>query len=59
VVEREITRATQQISTESSTDSEDGSLRYIYVDAEQNIHFAERYQDIPPQFRDAVQVVGE
>lgn len=58
VVEREISRATQQ-QTSARTEAEDGSLRYIYLDAEQNIQFAERYEDIPPQFRDAVQVVGE
>lgn len=59
VVEREIARATQQTTSSPKTETEEGSLRYIYLDAEQNIQFAERYEEIPPQFRDAVQVVGE
>lgn len=59
VVEREITRVTQQALSATQDDVEDGSLRYIYLDAEQNIQFAERYEEIPPQFRDAVQVVED
>ncbi|MCA1797223.1 MAG: hypothetical protein ABR516_03085 [Desulfuromonadaceae bacterium] len=59
VVEREITRVTQQAVPGPQDEAEDGSLRYIYLDAEQNIQFAEHYEDIPPRFRDAVQVVGE
>lgn len=59
VVEREITRATQETTSPAQPEADDGALRYIYLDAEQNIQFAERYEEIPPQFRDAVQVVGE
>jgi hypothetical protein len=59
VVEREITRATRETTSPAQLDADDGALRYIYLDAEQNIQFAERYEEIPPQFRDAVQVVGE
>jgi hypothetical protein len=59
VVEREIVRVTQQTGSAVQSGAEDGSLRYIYLDAEQNIQFADRYEDIPPRFRDAVQVVGE
>jgi hypothetical protein len=59
VVEREIVRVTQQAGDAAAVSTEDGSLRYIYLDAEQNIQFVERYEDIPPRFRDTVQVVGE
>jgi hypothetical protein len=59
VVEREITRVAQQATSASPAKEDEGSLRYIYLDAEQNIQFAERYEEIPPRFRDAVQVVGE
>ncbi|MGC9520113.1 MAG: hypothetical protein ACP5FP_10720 [Desulfuromonadaceae bacterium] len=63
VVEREIERVSQRsISApvqNAPEGGETGALRYIYLDAEQNIQFAERYEDIPPRFRDAVQVVGE
>ncbi|MGC9518723.1 MAG: hypothetical protein ACP5FP_03575 [Desulfuromonadaceae bacterium] len=59
VVEREIVRVTQQAGDAAPVSTEDGSLRYIYLDAEQNIQFVERYEDIPPRFRDTVQIVGE
>lgn len=59
LVEREIARVKQQATSTSKGGTGDGSLRYIYLDAEHNIQFAERYEEIPPQFRDAVQVVGE
>src|SRR5690554_4253223 len=51
LVEREIARVKQQATSTSKGGTGDGSLRYIYLDAEHNIQFAERYEEIPPQFR--------
>ncbi|MDD2557882.1 MAG: hypothetical protein PHH87_06250 [Desulfuromonas sp.] len=63
LVEREIERAGRrqegQAKPASAASTEDAVLRYIYMDAQQNIQFAQRLEEIPTALRASARPVTQ
>lgn len=60
LVEREIGRAVQQKGAQTKTPpADDAVLRYIYIDAQQNIQFAQRLEEVPASLRASARPVTQ
>ncbi|MDY0212975.1 MAG: hypothetical protein RBR06_08215 [Desulfuromonadaceae bacterium] len=60
LVEREIAREVLKKGTQAKTaPAEDAVLRYIYIDAQQNIQFAQRLEEIPASLRASARPVTQ
>ncbi len=59
LVEREIERAAQKNGAYATATPIDAELRYIYVDAQQNIQFAQRLEEIPAELRRSARQVTQ